>query len=113
MSAIYYSVPSVLGLSITCHGTIKRVTGRGKTYHKHVWLNYDGYPTIACSIEGKTRQFKVHRLLAEVFIPNPEGLPLVRHLNDIRDDNRLCNLAWGTPQDNMDDMVRNSREVRV
>ena len=105
----YYAVPSVGGLSVTKDGVFKRVNKRGDIYHKKVWINYDGYPMIACKIEGKCRQFKVHRLLAEVFIPNPDGLPIVRHLNDVRDDNRLCNLAYGTHQDNMEDMKRNNR----
>ncbi len=110
MSAMYYGVPSIPGLSITCHGTLKRVSSRGRVYHKKVWVNYDGYPMVTCQIGEKVKQFKVHRLLAEVFLPNPEGLPLVRHRNSIRKDFRLCNLEWGTHQDNMNDLKRKNRE---
>lgn len=38
---------------------------------------------------------RLHRILAELFIPNPDNKPFVRHLNDIKDDNRLENLSWG------------------
>lgn len=62
-----------------------------------------GYLRVQLTFSGKTRRAYIHRLLAEAFIPNPEGLPIVRHLNDVPDDNRLENLAWGTPKDNARD----------
>lgn len=57
--------------------------------------------------DGNLKEVYLHRLLAQTFIPNPDNLPLVRHLNDIKDDNRLENLAWGTRLDNQKDSVRN------
>lgn len=57
--------------------------------------------------DGNLKEIYLHRLLAQTFIPNPDNLPLVRHLNDIKDDNRLENLAWGTQLDNQKDSVRN------
>lgn len=57
--------------------------------------------------DGNPKEIYLHRLLAQTFIPNPDKLPLVRHLNDIKDDNRLENLAWGTQLDNQKDSVRN------
>lgn len=57
--------------------------------------------------DGNLKEVYLHRLLAQTFIPNPDNLPLVRHLNDIKDDNRLENLAWGTQLDNQKDSVRN------
>lgn len=48
---------------------------------------------------------KVHRLVLEAYVgPCPEGMQC-RHLNGKRDDNRLSNLAWGTPRDNAADRV--------
>lgn len=55
------------------------------------------------------KQVSIHRLVAEAFIPNPEEFPIVRHLNDVRTDNRVVNLAWGTPRDNGEDAVRNGK----
>ena len=51
----------------------------------------------------------VHRIVAEAFIPNPNNLPLVRHLDDNPDNNHVDNLAWGTKRDNQKDAVRNGR----
>lgn len=68
-----------------------------------------GYKQVRLTPEngGKSAVYMIHRLMALTFIPNPEDLPIVRHLNDLPWDNRIENLAWGTQSDNMFDVTRN------
>ncbi len=46
------------------------------------------------------KYFKVHRLLAIAYIPNPLNKPQIDHINRDRSDNRLCNLRWVTVKEN-------------
>lgn len=61
-------------------------------------------------INGILRTKATHRLIAQTFIPNPYNLPCVCHKNDIKTDNRVKNLFWGTHKDNTQDMIRKGRK---
>ena len=93
-----YDIPGFEGLY--------KITKDGRIYgikRKH-WMNLsydkDGYLKVKIHKGGKCYYYRVHRLVAITFIPNPNNLPVVNHINSIRDDNRVENLEWCTVQQN-------------
>lgn len=66
------------------------------------------------SRDGELQSHLVHRLMAVAFLgPPPSGDSVVRHLNDIADDNRLSNIEYGTIADNSQDAIRNGRNPQL
>lgn len=59
-----------------------------------------GYCQVGLTKNKKTKTFRVHRLVAMTFIPNPENKSEVNHINGIKIDNRANNLDWVTPKEN-------------
>ena len=59
-----------------------------------------GYLRVVLCKNRKHTTFSVHRLVAQVFIPNPDNLPVVNHINEDKTDNRVENLEWSTYKHN-------------
>lgn len=64
-----------------------------------------GYLFVKLCKDSKQKLPKIHRLVAEAFIPNLQKKPCINHKNSIRDDNKLENLEWVTYKENMQHAV--------
>ena len=60
----------------------------------------DGYLIVCLHDNNIQTNKKIHKLVAEAFIPNPEHKPQVNHINGIKTDNRMENLEWATSSEN-------------
>lgn len=72
---------------------------KGKLMTKKI--NLDGYCIYHLSKDGKESHVSAHRLVAEAFIPNPDKLPEVNHIDFNRENNTYINLEWVTHHDNV------------
>ena len=68
-----------------------------------------GYYFVQLYKNGEKSRKKVHRLVAEAFIQNPNNLPQVNHKDERKTNNRVENLEWCTHEYNMNYGTRNER----
>ena len=90
---------------ITKSGKIYKDYGNNLYYPKRSFINHhNGYVYINISylINGNHiyKQRRLHILLAETFIPNPDNKPIVMHIDNNKSNNNLDNLKWGTISEN-------------
>ena len=78
---------------------------------RNQYLDKDGYPRISYKCKKGWRSVSVHRLIAIAFVPNPNNLPEIDHINFDRTDYRIENLAWITHKDNVRKSVINKPDM--
>lgn len=76
-------------------------------------MDTGGYAMVRLNKNGIAKMRKVHRLVAEAFLPNPDNLPQVHHKNHNTKDNRACNLQWVTSAEQIDDHWRMAQGTRL
>jgi len=78
------------------HGPGSKSTYVGKLMKPEV----DTHGYLRLRLKRKKLRFRIHRLVAAAFIPNPENKPSINHKNGDKQDNRVENLEWCTTDEN-------------
>lgn len=86
---------------VSSHGNVESVRGRITPRS-----DKDGYLVITVGKLKCRRVVKVHRLVAQLFIPNPNNLPEVNHVDRDRKNPKVTNLEWVTHKGNIDHSVK-------
>ena len=89
---------------ITPSGEIYKDYGNNKFFHKAQWTNH-GYWYCGITYPTGQRQRRVHILVAEAYVenPDPEKNTIVMHLDGNKENKHFSNLKWGTISENTKD----------
>lgn len=66
---------------------------------KKLKLRHDTNGYVSVTLSGQ-RSYRVHRLVAEAFLPNPENKPEVNHIDGNKQNNNVSNLEWVSKSEN-------------
>ena len=99
MEEIWKDIPNYEGLYQASNlGRIKSFPRRYSRNKTEIIMkqrfNHKGYLQLSLCKNGKLSNKMVHRLVAETFIPNPNSLPQVNHIDGVKKNNNVDNLEW-------------------
>lgn len=107
MEEIWKDIEGYEGLyMVSSLGRVKsldRIDGRGWNIKGKILkqtLDKKGYLNVGLSKNNNRTLYKVHRLVAETFIPNPDNKPEIDHISTLKTDNMVENLRWVTTKEN-------------
>lgn len=75
--------------------------------------NTDGYRIVRLSKNRVVSNQRIHRLVAQAFIPNTDNKPTVNHIDENKTNNMVSNLEWMTRKENNNHGTRNERSSKT
>lgn len=104
------------GYEITRDGRVFSFASNWRGYGRRELVaqpNSNGYLRVRLLIDGVRKSHMVHKLVAQMFLPErPSAKHEIRHLDGNKLNNCAGNLAWGTRKENADDRERHGRTSR-
>ena len=112
MEELFKSITGYEGLyEVSNLGNVRRLAGkrRKETRILKPIKTKNGYLLVYLCKDGKQKPHTVHRLVATVFIPNPDNLPEVNHIDEDKTNNKVSNLEYCDHKQNCNHGTRNER----
>lgn len=88
--------------SVDIFGNVYKTNGKELTQSK----NKFGYMFVSLTKDGKQKQHRIHRLVAQAFIPNPQHKEQVNHIDGDKTHNTVWNLEWCTCKENINHSIK-------
>lgn len=109
MKEVWKPVVGYEGLyEVSSDGRVKSLFRYKKELKPNITRN--GYATVELFKDKSSKRLLIHRLVAMAFIPNPDNLPQVNHIDENKLNNDVSNLEWITAKENMNFGTRNKRQ---
>ena len=113
MDEIWHEIESYEGLyQISNKGRVKSLYKGSERILKPA-LTGSGYLKVQLCKNGMIKHIRVHRLVANAFIPNPDNLPEINHKDENKKNNCAENLEWMIHRDNVNYGTRNERSAKA
>lgn len=92
---------------VSSNGNVFRINGKNALIMKMDHVDFYGYKTITLKYQNKSKKFRLNRLVLMAFTDIWETDKICCHVNDVKTDNNINNLYWGTPKTNAQDRLKN------
>lgn len=89
------TIPGFPNYTIDTNGVVRGTAEKKQTHGKN------GYKYVTLYHKNLGKKLYIHRLMAELYIPNPENKRTVNHIDGIKHNNALSNLEWHTDSENI------------
>lgn len=98
MNSTWTKINGYDNYSISTNSQIRNdITGKIKSTR----VNKRGYPIVDLYLDGNRQTERVHRLVANTYISNPDNKPQINHIDGNKRNNDISNLEWCTASENM------------